>query len=82
MTTKTFCDACRQLIKTEPNKVTLKSRENLDGGEWGNYDICDDCFKTLQAICWCDTKQVLKDLREMNDDQRINFIMNLNQKEE
>ncbi len=62
MVNKTFCDACGKEIKTKPNKVELHSREGLDGGEWGKYEVCDDCFKYLQQICWSDVKQCLKEL--------------------
>ena len=77
MVSKTFCDACGKQLKNKPNKVTLKSRENLDGGEWATYEICDDCFKTFQSMCWSRSKQALKELREMNEEQKREFIMNL-----
>lgn len=62
MSEKIICDACGKIIEGEPNKVTLKSREGLDGGEWGTYDVCDDCFKFLQNYLWSDTKELVKNM--------------------
>ena len=80
MATKTFCDICGNHIKIETNCIRLMGRRGLDGTENSTYDACDDCFKTFQLMCWSNTKRALKELRNMNDEQKRNFIIRLKER--